>query len=80
MEQLVKDFEKSVQRLMELGFNGTVLDLKPKTVSVNSSAITRDEDKLVEEIMSKGLVSKAGGLFKAGVIIANCRVVTIAAR
>ena len=80
MEQLVEDYEKSAQRLTELGFNGAVLDLKPKTVSANSSALTRNEDELVEEIMSKGLVSKAGGLFKAGVIIANCRVVTAAAR
>ena len=80
MEQLVEDYEKSAQRLTELGFNSAVLDLKPKTVSANSSALTRDEDELVEEIMSKGLVSKAGGLFKAGVIIANCRVVTTAAR
>ena len=30
--------------------------------------------------MSKGLISKAGGLFKAGVIIANCKAVTAAAR
>ena len=30
--------------------------------------------------MDKKLITKAGGLFKAGVIIANCRVVTAAAR
>jgi len=80
MEQLVKDYNDSVQRLTDLGFNGEVLDLKPKTVTANSSALTRDENELVEEILSKRLISKAGGLFKAGVIIANCKAVTVAAR
>ena len=77
---MVKDYNDSAQRLTDLGFNGEVLDLKPKTVTANSSALTRDEHELVEEIMSKGLISKAGGLFKAGVIIANCKAVTVAAR
>ncbi len=42
--------------------------------------LTRDENELFQEIMSKGLISKAGGRFKAGVIIANCKAVTVAAR
>jgi len=65
---------------MELGFNGEVLDLKPKTVAANSSsALTMEEEDLIEEIVGKKIISLAGGLYKAGVVIANCRAVTQAA-
>jgi len=61
--------------------NGEVLDLKPKTVAANSSsALTMEEEDLIEEIVGKKIISSAGGLYKAGVVIANCRAVTQAAR
>ena len=54
---------------------------KPKTVTVtNSSALNKDEEELIEEIVEKRIISKAGGLYKVGVIIANCRAATEAGR
>ncbi len=77
MEQLVDDYAKRWDKLMEMGFNGDVLDLKPKTVMVtNSSVLNKDEEELIEEIMEKRIISMAGGLYKVGVIIANCRAAT----
>ena len=81
LEHLVEDYATSRNKLMELGFNGEVLDLKPKTVAANSSsALTMEEEDLIEEIVGKKIISSAGGLYKAGVVIANCRAVTQAAR
>ncbi len=80
MEKLVKDYAKRQQGLMELGFNGEVLDLKPKTITSNSSDLTKDEEELIKEIMEKMIISKAGGLYKVGMIIANCRAATQAAQ
>jgi hypothetical protein len=66
---------------MELGFNGEVLDLKPKTVAANSSsALTMEEEDLIKDIVGKKIISSAGGLYKAGIVIANCRAVTQAAQ
>ena len=57
MEKLVKDYAKSQQKLTELGFNGEVLDFKPKTVMANSSVlITKDEEELIKEIMEKKII------------------------
>ena len=39
-----------------------------------------EEEDLIEEIVGKKIISSAGGLYKAGVVIANCRAVTQAAR
>ena len=80
MEKLVDDYAERRKRLTELGFNGEVLDLKPKTVSSTSTDLSKDEEALVKEIVEKKIISKAGGLYKVGVIIANCRAVTKAAR
>jgi hypothetical protein len=46
----------------------------------NSSVLTKDEEELVKEIMEKKIISKAVGLYKVGVIIANCRATTQEAR
>ncbi len=54
IEQLVKDYNDSAQRLTDLGFNGKVLDLKPKTVTANSSALTRDEHNLLKKLCQRG--------------------------
>jgi hypothetical protein len=80
MEKLVEDYAERRQKLMVLGFNGEVLDLKPKMATANSSVLAKDEEELIKEIMEKKIISKAGGLYKVGVIIANCRVATQAAQ
>ncbi len=76
MEKLVKDYAERRQKLTELGFNGEVLDLKPKMATEKSSVLTKDEEELIKEIMEKKIISKAGGLYKVGIIIANCRAAT----
>jgi hypothetical protein len=39
-----------------------------------------EEEDLIKEIVGKKIISSAGGLYKAGIVIANCRAVTQAAR
>ena len=74
IELLVADYEECVHTLNKLGLNGNVLDLQPRTVE--DDKYPSDEEKQIEHIVKNKLINKSGGLFRSGIIIANCRVVT----
>ena len=78
MEELVKDYAQSGKKLTEMGYNGEILDLQPRIVVDYICPAT--EEAQIEHIVKNKLVSSAGGLFKAGVLIANSRVVLEGAR
>ena len=79
LEKLCEDYATSAKKLTDMGLNGEVLDLKARTVSATTS-VTADEEELIGRIVDKKLITKAGGLFKCGVIIANCCAVTAATK
>ncbi len=78
MEKLVDDYADIGWQLTQLGYNGEVLDLEPPVAT--NSALLADEDAEVDYIVKKRLINKAGGLFKAGLQIANSRAVIRAAK
>ena len=57
----------------KLGYNGDMLDVVPQEVDV--AEIPLDEEAQVEHIVKNKLINKPGGLFWAGLIVANCQVV-----
>jgi len=59
-------------------YNGEVLDLEPPVAK--NAVLLADEDAEVDYIVKNRLINKAGGLFKAGLQIANSRVVIRAAK
>jgi hypothetical protein len=61
-----------------MGFNGELLDCKlPK---VKRQSVFRDEEAQIQHIVDNKLLNKAGGLYKTGPIVANCRVVVEAGK
>ena len=56
-----------------MGFNGELLDCKlPK---VKKKPVFCDEEAQIQHITDNKLLNKAGGLYKTGLIVVNCRVV-----
>jgi len=80
LKLLVKDYEAIATKLTRMGFNGDVLDLRPRQVKEDDDEIPEDEEKTIQYIIDNKLLNKAGGLFKCGLSIANCRVITEAGR
>jgi hypothetical protein len=78
IEMLVKDYEDTGSLLSTLGFNGHVLDIKPRMAE--EITLPEDEEATIKHIIDNKIISKAGGLFKCGVHVANCRVVLEAAK
>ena len=78
IEELVKDYADCSNRLTSLGFNGGVLDLDPRRL--NEYTLPVDEEAAVEQLVNNKGMNKAGSLYKAGVIMANSRVVLEAAK
>ena len=78
MKLLVDDYEECGKELDRLGFNGGVMDLEAQ--EVEEIDIPEDEEALIQHIVDNKLINKAGGLFKCGIQIANCRVVMEANR
>jgi hypothetical protein len=78
MKLLVDDYEKCGKELDRLGFNGGVMDLEAR--EVEEIDIPEDEEALIQHIVDNKLINTAGGLFKCGIQIANCRVVMEASR
>jgi hypothetical protein len=74
VENLVNDYQKSRDKLAELGFNADILDLKPKTV-VNQ-VLPASKEAAIDALMKKGGANKAGSLFRVGISVANSRVVS----
>jgi hypothetical protein len=61
-----------------LGYNVEVLDLEPSIAT--NSALLADEDAEVDYIVKNRRINQEGGLFKAGLQIANSRAVIRAAK
>jgi hypothetical protein len=70
---LNKEYIISATTLTAMGFNGELLDCElPK---VKKQPVFRDEEAQIQHIVDNKLLNKAGGLYKTGLIVANCRVV-----
>ena len=78
MELSVQEYEECAQTLNRLGFNGDVLNLE--VCQVEENGYPSDEERQTEHIVKNKLVNKAGGWYKAGIVIANSRVVIEAAK
>jgi hypothetical protein len=73
LQLLVDDNTRQALKLTEMGFNGDLVDLKPP--SVVDTSIPDGEEAQIQHLLANGRVTKAGGLFKAGIHLANGRVV-----
>mmetsp|Transcript_19445 Transcript_19445/g.46675 ORF Transcript_19445/g.46675 Transcript_19445/m.46675 type:complete len:287 (+) Transcript_19445:384-1244(+) len=71
-------YQKHAQALSAIGMNGDVLDLE--IPEVEKPEIPEDEEAKAEELVKNGVVYKAGGLVRLGVVIANGRVMQKAER
>jgi hypothetical protein len=64
--------------LTAMGFNGAMLDCElPK---VKKKPVFHDDKAQIQHIVDNKLLNKAGGLYKTGLIVANCRVVVEAGK
>ena len=79
LELLVDDYNERARMLNANGFNGDILDLEPRRVEENTE-IGADEEAQIQQILKNKAVNAAGGLFKAGIIVANGRVILEAAK
>jgi hypothetical protein len=75
---LDKEYKNSAKSLTAMGFNGELLDCKlPK---VKKKPVFCDEEAQIQHIIDNKLLNKAGGFYKTGLIVANCRVVVEAGK
>jgi hypothetical protein len=77
MELLTKDYVENALELRRMGYNGQVLDAKIPVAKTAEQIL--DEDAQVEKLIEEKRLGSAGGLFKAGIIVANSNVVVKAA-
>ena len=70
LESLVADYRKSGEDMIELGFNGELLDLQP--VEVATHMLPENEAAAVKLIVDNGSMNSAGSLFWAVIFVANC--------
>ena len=77
MEVIVKEYTANVLELRRLGYNGQVFDA---TIPVaKSEEQILEEDAQVDKLIDEKRLGSAGGMFKAGIVVANCDVVVKAA-
>ena len=75
---LDKKYKIAAKTLTGMGYNGTMLDCElPK---VKKKPVFCDEEVRIKHIVDNKLMTKAGGLYKTGLIVANCRVVVEAGK
>ena len=72
MEMLVSEYEDSGAMLSWLVLNGGMFDIKPR-VAEKIVALETDE-AAVQAIIDNKEINRPGGLFKIGIIVANCGV------
>ncbi len=78
MHSLVDEYNDIGSRLKTSGLNGDVLSLAPWIV--NQEPLPVDEEAQVEKILQNKGMTKAGKLYKAGIVMANSRVILEAHR
>ena len=64
--------------LSRLGFNGGMFDIKPQVAEKIVSLET--DEAAVQAIIDNKAINRPGGLFKLGILVANCGVVMGAAK
>ena len=57
----------------KLGYNGDMLDVMPH--EADEAEIPSNDEAQIEHIVKNKLINKPGGLFRTGLIVANCRIV-----
>jgi len=73
MKALNKEYRKTAKVLTGMGFNGGVMDVKlPK---VKKAGVFEDNKARIQYLVDNRCMNKAGGLFKTGLLVANCQVV-----
>jgi hypothetical protein len=73
MEKLREEYQEAAGAMNKLGYNGDMLDVMPH--EAEEAEIPSDEEAQIEHIVKNKLINKPGGLFRTGLIVANCRVV-----
>ena len=73
MEKLREEYKEVAAAVNDLGYNGDMLDVVPR--EVEEAGIPSDKEAQIEHIVKNELINKPGGLFRTGLIVANCRVV-----
>ena len=77
MEVLVKEYTANVLELRRLGYNGQVFDATIPVAKTEEQIL--EEDAQVDKLIDEKRLGSAGGMFKAGIVVANCDVVVKAA-
>ena len=78
MSALHESYKKAGYALTDIGLNGAMLDIELPKVKV--APVFVDDEEKIKHIVENRLINKAGGLYKTGLIVANCRVVVEAAK
>ena len=78
MEMLVLEYEEEGVILSRLGFNGGMFDIKPQVAEKIVPPET--DDAAVQAIVDNKAINRPGGMFKLGILVANCGVVMEAAK
>ncbi len=68
-----EEYKEVAAAVNALGYNGYMLDVVPR--KVEEAEIPSDEEAQIEHIVKSKLINKPGGLFRTGLIVANCQVV-----
>ena len=77
MEVIVKEYTANVLELRRLGYNGQVFDATIPVAKTEEQIL--EEDAQVDKLIDEKCLGSAGGMFKAGIVVANCDVVVKAA-
>ena len=56
-----------------LGFNGGMFDIKPRVA--NKIVAPETDEEAVQEIINIKSINRPGGIFKLGILVANCGMV-----
>jgi hypothetical protein len=75
---LDKEYKIVSKTLTAMGFNGAMLDCELS--KVKKKPVFCDDEAQIQHIVDNKLLNKAGGLYKTGLIVANCRVVAEAGK
>ena len=73
MDLLKAEYKEAGEAVTKLGYHGDMLDVVPR--EAEAAEIPSDEEAQIEHIVRNKLINKPGGLFRTGLIVANCRVV-----